>query len=121
MSALPSTKDLARLGNAITPAPQADGQVRKAAHRILELYDDAMRDLLDSGAHDSHPDSDELAELRRIVGAPAHRWTPAPDAEQPAGEAEPEAWRSVERKFYRSEWPLANLLEARNGGGDDVG
>ena len=35
---------------------------------------------------------------------------------QPAGEAVPVAWRSVERKFYRSEWPLANLLEARNGG-----
>ena len=31
-------------------------------------------------------------------------------------EAVPVAWRSLERKFYRSEWPMANLLEARNGG-----
>jgi hypothetical protein len=34
---------------------------------------------------------------------------------QPAQEAVP-VWKSVERKFYRSEWPLAKLLEARNGG-----
>lgn len=33
-----------------------------------------------------------------------------------AQEAVPVAWRSVERKFYRSEWPLAKVLEARNGG-----
>lgn len=30
--------------------------------------------------------------------------------------AEPVAWRSVERKFYRSEWELGKLLEARRGG-----
>ena len=25
-------------------------------------------------------------------------------------------WRSVEQKFYRKDWPLTKLLEARNGG-----
>ena len=34
MSALPSTEDLARLGNAITPAPQAEDHGRLNPHVI---------------------------------------------------------------------------------------
>ncbi|MGN7869597.1 hypothetical protein [Paracoccus sp. 22332] len=76
----------ARIRSALIPAPSPEEQepVATAARRILELYDDAMHDLLDPGAHGSHPDSDEMAELRRIVGAQPHQWSPAHPAPVPA-------------------------------------
>ncbi|ABL71802.1 Lar family restriction alleviation protein [Paracoccus denitrificans] len=77
-------------------------QVRAAAHRILELYDDALRDLLAPDVHDEHPDSDELAELRKIVGAPAHRWTPA------STPATPTAQEAVAWAYY---WPDGGLMD----------
>ena len=52
------------------------------------------------------PSTEALARLAKAI-------TPGPQAAQ---EAVPVAWRSVERKFYRYEWPLAKVLEARKGG-----
>lgn len=44
---------------------------------------------------------------------------PAPAAlepAEPATDAEPVEWRTVQKKFYHSQWATAKLLEARDGG-----
>ena len=107
---------------AITPAPQPEGEPVTLTYTNWR-GETAQRTITPKriwwGATDWHPepqwlltafDAEKQAD-RDFALKDFGAATP-----QSAGEAEPVAWRSVERKFYRSEWPLANLLEARNGG-----
>lgn len=89
----------------LTPAPQPEGQVmdgwvddKTFIEPLTPALDAAQSECLRCGS---------------VGGFGCYECTPL-DAAQT--EAVPVAWRYVERKFYRSEWPLTKLLEARNGG-----
>lgn len=113
---------------ALTPAPQAEGQgALKISPEYQALFDEVKQRAQPEGQAQRLSEAirqacDLLAE--RSYGSPAR--SPAHNARlvleaalahatPTAQEGEP-VWKSVERKFYRSEWPLAKLLEARNGG-----
>lgn len=45
--------------------------MRDAGGRLVALYDEAMRDLLGNDVHHGNPDSEEMAEIRRVFSLPA--------------------------------------------------